>query len=103
MAHYGESRRVARGRGDDIRGRTIRSRTGGIDTDMLSPLEKGLVARQLREDLKGVKPKPAAKGSAPAPYALTGGSGFAHTGKHGAPTIYAEKYQGRKGGRGKRV
>lgn len=103
MPHYRESRRVARGRGADLGGRTIRSRTGGVDTDMLSPLEKGLVTRQLREDLKGIKPKPMAKGSEPSKDPRMGGSGIAHSGTDGAPTIYAEKYQGRMGGRGKRV
>ena len=103
MPHYGESRRVTRGRGGDLGGRTVSSRTAGVDTDMLSTLEKTLVSRQLREDLKGVKDKPMTKGGAPAKDPRAGGSGIAHTGKHGAPTIYAEKFQGRKGGKGKRV
>ena len=43
------------------------------------------------------------KGAAPSKDPRMSGSGVAHTGRSGAPTIYAEKYQGRKGGKGKRV
>ena len=104
MPHYGESKRVARGRGDDLTGRTIRSRTGGMDTDMLSPLGKGLVAKQLKEDLRGVSVKKPTKGAAPAKDTRLGaGSGVAHVGMYGAPTIYEEKKEGRRGGKGKRT
>lgn len=94
------SRRVSRGRGDDLKGKTIRSRTAGIDTDFLSPLEKGMVMKQLGEDLRpSAGPK---RGAEPRADPAASGSKVEHVGMYGAPTIYRESYGGRKGTKGKR-
>jgi len=94
--------RVARGRGEDLRGRTITSRTGGVETEPLSLLEKGIVAKQLKEDLRPREPSKPKKGSEPAPDMRDPIRGrVQHSGMYGAPTIYEEKAGGRK--RGKRV
>lgn len=95
------SRRVTRGHGHDLGGKTITSRTSGLNPDFLSPLEKGMVAKQFGRDLQGSKPlnrTPAAPRADPA----ATGSKVEHVGLHGAPSIYREAPGGRRGMRGKR-
>lgn len=93
------SQRLNRGEGKDMGGRTVRDRTGGMNADLLSPLEKGMVIKQMR----GREPKTPTKGAEPMADPRVTGSKEAYNGRDGAPTIYKEKQGGRMGGRGKRV
>ena len=96
--------RYASGHGHGMGGTDKHSRQGGMATGMLSTMEKGIVAKEEKNEMQRRLGKVEPPEPAKPPMADDGalGSKVVHRGQHGAPDIYREKDGGRRGMRGKR-